>query len=80
MRNYMFYPLDRNGHIVGPAHLITAADDSAAMQSPRQFLNGQDLEGWDDQRLVGLLKCRDFGEDSLGHRKNGAKEKSRDKT
>ena len=56
MGEYKLYVLDDAGHIMAPPRIIDAADDAAAVQTARQYLDGKDLELWLGARRVATLK------------------------
>jgi hypothetical protein len=49
---YRVYFVDRSGHVSTPPEIVDAIDDQEATQKARQFVDGQDLEVWDESRLV----------------------------
>jgi len=56
MTKYRVY-LIKDEHIAGPATLIEADGDPAAIERARQFINGCDVELWEGSRFViGLRK------------------------
>lgn len=56
MQKYKFYPINDAGHIVGPPHSVEAVDDAEALEIARSYLSECDLEGWQDKRLLGIVK------------------------
>lgn len=49
---YRLYFVDTDGQISKPAEIIEATDDKEAMHKARQYIDGVDLELWDEARLV----------------------------
>jgi hypothetical protein len=52
MPAYRIYLLNDEGHIDGPPHVKECADDQEAAEKARQFIDGQDIEVWQEQRVV----------------------------
>jgi hypothetical protein len=52
---YRAYIIGPDGHIIGSNGFL-AANDDAALQHARQFVDGHDVELWSGVRLVGELK------------------------
>jgi hypothetical protein len=52
MPMYRVYFVDREGHIERPPEVIQCADDKEAAEKAKQFIDGQDIEVWDQARLV----------------------------
>jgi hypothetical protein len=49
--DYQVYVVDDNDHII--AHMeLDCADDSAAIECAKQFVNGQDIELWQRDRRI----------------------------
>lgn len=59
MPTYRVYTLSKDEHIHSAPRLLECADDEAAMQKARQFLDGQALEIWDEKRKVGRIEPED---------------------
>lgn len=59
MPEYRLYRLTPDGHVSGPADIITCADDGEAIAQAHARLAGKDLEVWQDDRRVALIKHRD---------------------
>jgi hypothetical protein len=55
MPNYRAYLLDEQGHIL-KAHDIVADADEAALKHASQYVDGHDVEVWQDKRVVATLK------------------------
>jgi hypothetical protein len=49
---YRVYFVDREGHIHRPPKLIACASDEEAAEKAKQFVDGQDVEVWQEQRVV----------------------------
>jgi len=52
---YRAYSVDDDGHIAH-SNVFVAANDDAAFEHARQFVNGHDVELWSRDRLVARLK------------------------
>jgi hypothetical protein len=52
MASYRLYFVDREGHISRPPEVIDCADDEEAAEKAKQFVDGQDVEVWDHDRLI----------------------------
>jgi hypothetical protein len=52
MRDYRLYRINSAGHISGPAQIVTAQDDAAAVSRAEQALNGADIEVWQADRFI----------------------------
>jgi hypothetical protein len=52
MPDYRLYRINSAGHISGPAQIITARDDAAAVSRAEQTLNGADIEVWQADRFI----------------------------
>jgi hypothetical protein len=52
---YRVFVVGPDGHFLG-SHGFIAANDDAAFEHDRQFVNGYDVELWSGARLVGKLK------------------------
>jgi hypothetical protein len=55
MPTYRIYTLTNNDRVAAPARPVNCADDAAAIQNARQWLDGHVIEVWDGGRLVGRL-------------------------
>ena len=51
MTDYRVYVIGSDGHFV-KAILLDCADDRAAMESAKQFINGHDIELWQRDRRI----------------------------
>jgi hypothetical protein len=52
MAAYRVYFVDREGHISRPPKVIECANDQEAAEKARQFVDGQDIEVWDHDRII----------------------------
>jgi hypothetical protein len=52
---YRLYTLKQDGHIGDPPLIVECADDGDAIRQARQYLDGKDLEIWDEGRFVARL-------------------------
>jgi hypothetical protein len=59
MRYYRAYTIGEDGHIVQALNL-DCKDDSAAVESAKQFVNGHDIEVWQEDRMVATLRSDDL--------------------
>ena len=64
MPYYRAYPVNddpRPGqpHIAGPAYIIECDNDQQAIAQARQFVDGCDIELWQDARFIMALKSTD---------------------
>jgi hypothetical protein len=57
MPGYYAYFLE-DGHIMSRVEIV-AEDDAEATQKARQYLDGHDIEVWQEARKVTLLKHKD---------------------
>ena len=57
MAGYYAYFLE-DGHIMSRVEIV-ADDDAAAVQQARQYLDGHDIEVWQEARKVTVLKHKD---------------------
>jgi hypothetical protein len=55
MAVYRAYPLDARGHIQKRID-FEAEDDAAALNHARQYVDGNDIEVWQQARKVGKLE------------------------
>ena len=58
MAFYRAYVIGRDGHII-KRHEFAASLDDAALKHAHQYVDGSDVEVWQDSRKVGLLKHTD---------------------
>ena len=58
MAFYRAYVLARDGHII-KRHEFDASLDDAALKHAQQYVDGSDVEVWQSNRKVGLLKHTD---------------------
>jgi hypothetical protein len=54
---YRAYFLNDEGHVDKPPVLLDCASDEQATQKARSLLDGHDVEVWDENRRVALLKA-----------------------
>jgi hypothetical protein len=54
MADYRVYLIGGDGHIANVIEL-DCADDTAAIESAKQLVNGQDIELWQQDRIVAKL-------------------------
>jgi hypothetical protein len=54
---YRAYVVGLDGHILSSREFV-AADDDAALELTRQFVDGHDIELWNDERFVAKLEAR----------------------
>jgi hypothetical protein len=52
---YRVYYVDPSGHISRPPELILCADDEEVAEYAKRFVDGLDIEVWDETRLVAKL-------------------------
>jgi hypothetical protein len=52
MQEYRIYLFDQHGHIDRPPTIVECADDQAAIEQAKQYLNGRFVEVWDGARRV----------------------------
>jgi hypothetical protein len=50
MPTYLAYELDEKGHVVGPPVIIVALIDTDALTHAKHWIDGRDLEFWDETR------------------------------
>lgn len=55
MSSYRAYLVDNEGHIKSSRD-VTADDDAGALDEARQYVDGHDVEVWDRDRRIGILK------------------------
>ncbi len=58
MQDYRAYVLDQNGHVT-QRHDFEFVDDEAAIIHARRFVDGHDVEVWQIDRVVKLLKSNE---------------------
>ena len=56
MTEYRIYVVDKNNHILGPADVVDAVDDDAAMKKAAALLDGHAIEIWQLSRFVVRLE------------------------
>ena len=61
MPSYRIYTLSKDDHVRAPPQVIDCADDSAAVATAKQLLDGQSIEVWNDARLVKRLEPKARG-------------------
>jgi hypothetical protein len=61
MSDYRVYVLDNDDHITARVEL-DCADDSAAIEYAKQFVNGQDIELWQGDRRIAKLDRKSEGQ------------------
>ena len=52
MQEYRVFLIDQNGRIAEPAQILECADDKAAVEQARQYLDGRAVEVWNGARRV----------------------------
>jgi hypothetical protein len=52
MHEYRIFLLDQHGHIAGPARILECADDRAAAEQAKQYLDEGAVEVWDRARRI----------------------------
>jgi hypothetical protein len=52
---YRLYSISKRGHVLGPPAEQKASNDADAVMKAHQFLNGHDIEIWQEARLVAYL-------------------------
>jgi hypothetical protein len=55
MAHYRAYIMDSDGHISKAVDLVLK-DDAEAIEAARQLVNGYDVELWERERRIALLK------------------------
>jgi len=55
MNAYRIFFVDREGHISRPPEVIYCANDQEAAEKARQFVDGLDIEVWQEDRIVAKL-------------------------
>jgi hypothetical protein len=58
MPYYRAYIVDRDGHFIDTVNL-SCANDAAAIESGKQFVDGHDVEVWQEDRMVTKLTKSD---------------------
>jgi hypothetical protein len=56
VKDYRAFTIGQDGHISG-AEGFNAADDEEALQKARRLVDGHDVEIWQLERKVGLIKA-----------------------
>jgi hypothetical protein len=51
LTDYRVYIIGNDGHFVSAIQL-DCPDDNAAIESAKQFINGQDIELWQRERMI----------------------------
>jgi hypothetical protein len=72
MPHYRAYIIGRDGHF-DKAVELDCADDKAAMESAKQFVDGHDVELWQRDRRIAKFEAKEWGR--LGHRGKDRNEK-----
>ena len=57
MSEYRVYRLAADGHIVSPPDIMDCRNDAEAIKRAHALSNGKDLEIWQGDRRVALLKA-----------------------
>jgi hypothetical protein len=70
MNEYRVYRLDKDGHIFAPPYGFTSASDTTAIETASRMIDGEDLELWQQSRLVARLPAR---QESGGVRRPGGR-------
>lgn len=52
MPAYRVYFVDADGRIYQPPQILQCADDQAAIEEARQYIDGKDIQVWEKNRLV----------------------------
>jgi hypothetical protein len=55
---YRAYQLSTDDRIAGPAAIIEADNDAAAIEHAEQLVDGHDIELWQGPRLIANLKSK----------------------
>lgn len=58
MPYYRMYRVDADGHILGPAQIVSCDSDEEIIRKATAEANGVDLEVWEHARLVARIKSR----------------------
>jgi hypothetical protein len=56
MPEYRFHTLLRGDKIAGPATQVECSSDEEAISQAKKFINGLDIEVWQDARLIARLQ------------------------
>ena len=56
MPEYRLYTLLRGDKIAGPATKVECSSDEEAISQAKKFINGLDIEVWQDARLITRLQ------------------------
>ena len=62
MPTYRIYSVTSDGHIVGPAAVVTCKNDQEAILRAQHLKNGHDLELWDQDRFIAKIRSADSSE------------------
>jgi hypothetical protein len=55
MLEYRYYLIARNGHVSGAAIETVQPDDWSALKAAKAYVDGHDVEVWQEARLVAYL-------------------------
>jgi hypothetical protein len=56
MPDYRIYEIKKDGRILAPAQIITCETDEEAIQTAGPLVNGYDVELWQGDRVVTLIR------------------------
>ena len=56
MLQYRAYPVDEEGHILGPPILFECADDETAIKRAKQLARSHNVELWQGARMVATFQ------------------------
>ena len=62
MPTYRIYSVTSDGHIVGPAAVVTCKNDQEAISRAEQLKNGHDVELWNLDRFIARIRSADSSE------------------
>ena len=62
MPTYRIYSVTSDGHIAGPAAVVTCKNDQEAISRAQQLKNGHDVELWDHNRFIVKIRSADSSE------------------
>jgi hypothetical protein len=57
MHDYWFYTLDENGHVTNRLD-VKCPNDEVAKQCAKRYIDRQDIELWQGDRLVAVFKTK----------------------
>jgi hypothetical protein len=57
MQDYRAFIMDAAGHVSGRQE-FDAADDASALRHAQQYAQRDDVEVWQHQRMVGMVRCK----------------------